>query len=74
MDVFPRLRDTLTRGLGKRLLTPSPDAGRGKVAKDAKPRRGPRLRSGQVGVNSQRTLSPDKSAGQVRGRAEGLVR
>ena len=36
----PRLRDTLTRGLGKRWLTPS----------------------------------PDKSAGQVRGRAEGLVR
>jgi hypothetical protein len=53
MDVFPRLRDTLTRGLGKRSLTPSPDksagqaptraptqvgTGRGKVAKHAKPR------------------------------------
>jgi len=54
MDVFPRLRDTLTRGflIEKRLLTPrpqrtlSPDAGRGKVAKDAKFRRRPRLRSG----------------------------
>ncbi len=42
-------------------LTPSPDAGRGKVAKDAKPRQ-------ECGVD------PDKSAGQVRGRAEGLVR
>jgi phage tail tape-measure protein len=46
----------LTRGLGKRLLTPSPDAGRGKVAKDAKLRLRPRLWSGQVGVD----------AGQVR--------
>ena len=34
----PRSRDTLTRGflIEKRLLTLSPDAGRGRVAKDGK--------------------------------------
>jgi len=70
MDVFPRLRDTLTSGffpavaghtyawIGEEMANAKPrqecgagpdagpDSGRGKVAKDAKFRRRPRLRSG----------------------------
>ena len=35
-NVSPQLRDTLSREFLKRLLTLSPDAGRGRVAKDGK--------------------------------------
>ena len=64
LDFSPRLRDTLTRGLGKRLLTPSPDAGRGKVAKNAKFRLWPRRGSGRVGVDAEQVLSRAENLGR----------
>ena len=58
MDVFPRLRDTLTRGflIEKRLLTPSPDKSAGQAPT-------------RVGVKSQRTLSSDSGPDSGRGRS-----
>jgi len=57
MDIFPRLRDTLTRGFfpavaGHTYAWIGEEIAHAKTAKDAKPRRGPRLRSGQVGVDA----------------------
>ena len=77
MDVFPRLRDTLTRGflIEKRLLTPSPDKSAGQAPTPA---------PNQVGAEphpawiAHAKVAKDAKfrhrSGQLRGRTEGLVR